>query len=446
MSNLLPAELWSTIPNLSPDQWHQLEEAHQQPPVVSVRINPDKNSHAFDSFTPVPWCTYGYYLPERPSFTYDPLFHCGTYYVQEASSMFLSYALKQVIQFDDDILALDLSAAPGGKTTLVSSLMNDRSLLIANEVISSRAGILAENTIKWGRINTWVSQSDPRQFGALRETFDLVLMDMPCSGSGLFRKKTGYRDEWNPDLVRHCAERQKRILHDSLESLKPGGILMYMTCSFSAEENEDIGDYILQHFPMKPVHIEVPAEWNIVCSQTVTGTRGYRFFPGNIRGEGFYLSCFRKEGDSVTGFTTGEGLQKSNKGIHLLSSWTDTIQLCTTEYKDQLIMMHIAHAGLRDQFPGVRFLRKGILAGKLVRDELIPAHELAMYSSLVSKRPFVDLSEEQALAFLRKQSIELPDAPHGWVLAMYKGMALGWIKNLGKRSNNYYPSAYRILN
>ncbi len=216
-----------------------LLQAHEQAAVTSVRLNPRKAAApSFIQTGAVPWCGAGRYLSERPVFTLDPLFHAGAYYVQEASSMFVQHAVESLVDLNGPALrVLDLCAAPGGKSTLLAGLLRDEDLLVSNEVIQARAAILAENMSRWGQMNTWVSQNDPKDFAALGAYFDIMLIDAPCTGSGLWRKDEAAMDEWSPEHVKLCSERQKRIVADALPALKPGGLLLYATCSYSPEEN-----------------------------------------------------------------------------------------------------------------------------------------------------------------------------------------------------------------
>ena len=181
---------------------------------------------------------------QRPSFTFDPLFHAGTYYVQEASSMFLEQALKQSVDLSQPLRVLDLCAAPGGKSTLLQSLLNKESLLVSNDVIKSRAAILEENIVKWGAANVVVTNNDPAHFARLENYFDAIVIDAPCSGSGLFRRDPEAINEWSENNVQLCSQRQQRIVADVWPALKQNGILIYSTCSYSAEEDEAILDWM----------------------------------------------------------------------------------------------------------------------------------------------------------------------------------------------------------
>jgi NOL1/NOP2/fmu family ribosome biogenesis protein len=339
---------------------------------------------------------------------------------------------------------LDLCGAPGGKSTLLASLLNEDSLLLSNEVIQTRASILVENMCKWGRLNTWVSNSDPKQLGDLHHHFDIMLIDAPCSGSGLFRKIPDYIDEWTLDNVHLCAQRQKRILHDSYTALAEDGILVYMTCSFSEAENESIVDYILEEFDVASCGIEMPTEWGIV--ETISPMHagaGYRFFPHLLKGEGFFLACFRKkDGFARTHFLPKVQLKKKYES---LKTFVNIEGKFFIEQKDQLIMINETHVDFLDSInKKVRLVKKGIMMGKLIRNELIPEHELAMYHSLIfDKKKEITIAE--AIDYLKREHIELEIDDRGWYLVTYENVNLGWIKNLGNRINNYYPSNYRIL-
>ena len=280
MNTKLPVSLKLTLPESLHIDWQALEDAHALPPINSVRMNPKKRTAQFDQEAMIPWCKQGRYLHIRPSFTFDPLFHAGTYYVQEASSMFLETALMQHIDFNVNLKVLDLCASPGGKSTHIASLLNEQSLLISNEVIGTRVNMLCENMTKWGYDNTWVTNNDPIQFKKVPSFFDMMLVDAPCSGSGLFRKMPDYCQTWNPELVNLCAQRQKRILNDAYDALAKNGLLVYMTCSLSQDENEDMLDYIMQTFDVTTCKIQIDETWGIMETQSEKmHAFGYRFFP-----------------------------------------------------------------------------------------------------------------------------------------------------------------------
>ncbi|MEX2233333.1 MAG: RsmB/NOP family class I SAM-dependent RNA methyltransferase, partial [Cyclobacteriaceae bacterium] len=234
----------------------------QEPPPVSIRIHPVKSQHQIADER-VPWSKYGEYLPTRPQFTLDPLFHAGSYYVQEASSMFLEQALKQSVNLDQSLNVLDLCAAPGGKSTHLLSLLNRDSLLVSNEAIRSRASILSENIQKWGYPNTIVTNNDPADFRKLKGFFDVIVIDAPCSGEGLFRKNPDAMDEWSPENVQLCAGRQKRILSDAWDSLRENGVLIYCTCTYNESENEDNLRWLQENYSVEFLKLSTDPSWGV---------------------------------------------------------------------------------------------------------------------------------------------------------------------------------------
>ena len=259
-------------------------------PVVSVRYNREKITVP-ESIDAVPWATDAAYLAERPLFTGDPLFHSGCYYVQEASSMFLEQAIRQYV--DGPVRALDLCAAPGGKTTHLLSLLPKGSLLVSNEPMSLRAQLLAENVIKWGNPAAVLTRNMPADFSQLRNFFDVIVVDAPCSGEGMFRKDDFAVQQWSVGNVMQCAARQREILQDVWEALRPGGLLVYSTCTFNREEDEDCVAWIAEELGAEVLPIETEQQWGITGNQTETGHPVYRFIPGYTIGEGFYMSLLR---------------------------------------------------------------------------------------------------------------------------------------------------------
>ena len=433
--------------------------------VTSIRLNPFSKKCTDGEWTPatqedvcavlpgcrpVPWCTNGFYLSSRPLFTLDPLFHAGCYYVQEASSMFLEQAVKTCFP-DHSVMpyrVLDLCAAPGGKSTHLSALFPE-GLIVANEVIKTRSGILTENAVKWGRDNIVVTSNDAADFKKLSGYFDLVLVDAPCSGSGMFRKDPDAITEWSPQHVAHCSRRQQRILEDVWPCLKENGILIYCTCSYSKEEDEAIADWLANKYDVESIDLQ-PAQ-NMGIRETFTAEkhcRGYRFYPDKVYGEGFYISCLRKKNTaaehtikpkkfSYAPAAATKIIAKSVQHTALRSAihTEDTITLIDNRWQEDLAVI----------FPALYVKKMGINAGRLIRDELVPSHDLALSGMLSPAVPTLELSLEAALQYLRKSDFPFQNAPKGWLLVTYKGFSLGWVKALSNRMNNYYPQALRIL-
>jgi 16S rRNA C967 or C1407 C5-methylase (RsmB/RsmF family)/NOL1/NOP2/fmu family ribosome biogenesis protein len=422
--------------------------------VVSVRANLKKlkeTPQIFQSDEKVPWSNAGYYLPSRPSFTFDPLFHAGSYYVQEASGMFLEQCLKQTLDLKKSLRALDLCAAPGGKSTLIQSLISHGSLLVSNEVIKTRVGVLVENMSKWGGENVFVTNNDARDFSRLENYFDVMVIDAPCSGSGLFRRDPDAIDEWSTDAVRTCSLRQQRILADVYPCLKQNGILIYSTCSYSPEEDEAIGDWLMENFDVESLQIKVDEAWNIIESRSdVKKAFGYRFFPNRLKGEGFYIACYRKrdgESESPQRVKKGKQIKIAASEKDVIKPWLkDDLELIFYRNGEEIFAVPSAFEDDLGVIQSNLYIKKaGVAIGKIVRDELLPAHELAL-SGLVSDKLFtISLKKDEALQYLRKEEVVIKESHRGWALVQYEKMNLGWVKVLANRTNNYYPKEWRIL-
>jgi len=448
MTNL-PVELLSSLDGLPGFDRVAFEAVHAAGgQVTSVRFNPGKWGGR-SGIGRVPWSTYGYYLPERPSFTFDPLFHAGAYYVQEASGMFLEQVLRQTTDLSRPLRVLDLCAAPGGKSTLLQSLLSAGSLLVSNEVIRSRANILEENIIKWGGAGVVVTSNDPHDLGRLENYFDVIVVDAPCSGSGLFRREPEAVREWSMDNVRLCSQRQRRILADSWPALREDGVLIYSTCSYSREENEDILDWLVEDLGAAGCRLEVVPEWKIVETVGKSGAQGYRFYPDKIGGEGFYIAGLRKTGGgSFTAFRKKGNVERlPGKDEERLKGWVREDR--GLAYFRHGEMIHAIPEGLLAEVPILQsacYLRgAGVRLGKLSVKDFIPEHDLALSMLVHPGLPVVSLSREQALSYLRKDELVVNTDHRGWMLVQNAGLNLGWIKALPGRINNYYPKEWRIL-
>jgi 16S rRNA C967 or C1407 C5-methylase (RsmB/RsmF family)/NOL1/NOP2/fmu family ribosome biogenesis protein len=445
----------SPIPGAGPIDEAALLEAHQQPAVTSVRMNSHKPTDLSLPLSRVPWCEQGYYLDERPVFTLDPIFHAGSYYVQEASSMFVEHAFRSLVAKQETPLrVLDLCAAPGGKSTLLASLLEDEDLLVSNEVIQTRAAILAENLTRWGRMNTWVSHNDPKDFARLPSYFDVLLVDAPCTGSGLWRKDEEAIDEWSKEHVKLCSERQKRILADVMPALKPGGILLYATCSYSSEENEHICDWICETLPLVSQAVPADPAWNITVTQSPQHqAAGYRFYPWQVRGEGFFLAAFRKADEEeqetvVSRKEKQKGQQKANtREKDETARWQPFLDadFKAVELNGEYYAIHSSHQkDLQLLQKALRIRKTGTALGKIAGKDTIPDHELSLSIHLAASVPRVPVTKEEALLFLKKEEIQKGNPVKGWQVVTYEGLGLGWGKWLPNRMNNYFPKNWRI--
>ena len=420
--------------------------AHELPAPTSVRINPAKDIGLFTANEAVPWCVGGVYLNERPVFTLDPAYHAGAYYVQEASSMFLAHMLGSILEDKKGVRVLDLCAAPGGKSTLIASLLDKDSLLVSNEVIRTRASILEENMTRWGYMNTWVTSNDPRDFGKLTGYFDVVVVDAPCSGSGLWRKDARALDEWSEANVQMCSERQHRILADVWPALKKDGVLVYATCSYSPREDEQVLDWLANEYEAKSLSVAIKEEWGITEVRTDKGMTGYRFFPGKVKGEGFFIAAITKAEEADTlrpaKFKTANDKKIQHQAGYLL---TDSDQLFIPTDNEGYSAIRPAHEADLQLLQKAVYMRKtGLKLGSASAKEWLPDHEVALSIDANCDLPCLNMNRDQALHFLKREDPGVADVPKGWHIVRYNGLGLGWVKSLGNRLNNYLPKQWRI--
>lgn len=426
-------------------QFPDFLDALQTVPPVSAHLNVFKNKIRKENFDGVKWYSKGVYFSERPNFTLDPAFQAGAYYVQEASSMLIAEAVRQLVNLDQELCVLDLCAAPGGKSTLLASLLSESSLLVSNEVIRSRYQVLDYNLTKWGISNRVTTCQDAERFTGLSDFFDLILVDAPCSGEGLFRKDPEAVKEWSPEQVGLCSARQKRILQATIPLLKPGGILLYSTCTYNDQENSENAQWLLNTFPLEIADLAFPENWGIGKLQL-----GFQCYPHLVKGEGLYLAAFTKTsgGKESVGRTPGklpfhEAIPKKKSGE--LDHWISgqTLQF----FRDQKGRIVAVPEGLRERIlqlsPFIRYSRMGTPMGMYKGKDFIPDPALALANILHPELASVSVDKETALRFLKKESISV-NAETGWQLVRYQGLALGWIKVLPRRVNNYYPKEWRI--
>ncbi|MFO7824289.1 MAG: RsmF rRNA methyltransferase first C-terminal domain-containing protein [Cyclobacterium sp.] len=435
----------------------QFLQALEQKTPVSLRLNPKKCQTSPFEGSPLPWCPQAYYLEERPIFTLDPLFHLGAYYVQEASSNFLWQALHQ-LDLPHSPLALDLCAAPGGKSTLISSFLGEEGLLVANEVIKSRNQVLRENLIKWGLGNAIVSQNDPSHFSNLENSFDFVLVDAPCSGEGLFRKDPQAIAEWSQENVHVCKGRQLRILQQAAGLPKPGGYLIYSTCTYNWQENEENVRYLVENFGYEKVIVPIKNSWHITQSEITVSSQTipcYRFYPHKVKGEGLFMAILRKPASGEPHKPLREGRDFNHphlKRFSIKNSKRSKFPELNFPFEVKLYQYDKHVFALPEKWSPVfekvatqlNVQYFGVELGDWTKEQFFPAHAWAMGIYPISDYPSVALSREEAIQYLKKEPITLSIKERGWVLVKYKGLNLGWIKNLGNRSNNYYPKEWRI--
>ncbi|MDR0296071.1 MAG: rRNA cytosine-C5-methyltransferase [Prevotellaceae bacterium] len=411
-----------------------LDSLHAETP-ISIRYNRKKATIASSDNT-VPWCRSAVYLSQRPVFTLDPLFHGGVYYVQEAASMFIEQVIGQ-LQLNKPVRALDLCAAPGGKSTHLLDCLIEGSLLVSNEVIRNRVNILTENLCKWGQANVVVSHNEPKDFVSLPSFFDLLLIDAPCSGEGMFRKDPTAIKEWSKSNVKLCTERQRRILAEVWDTLKEEGYLLYSTCTYNREENEENVQWIINQLGAKLLRIPLQPEWNITESNC-----GYRFFPYKTKSEGFFISILQKNSaapqakrQKISAINMVKKNSKWLEGDFTIVRQDDFVQAWPTTYVDDISI-------LKQQ---LRVVQAGIPTGEIKGKDIVPHTAVALSTALHSDAfPQEALNLEDALHFLRRDTIKLQSQLSGYHVVSYEGHPLGFVKNLRNRCNNLYPNNWRI--
>ncbi|GAB3202044.1 16S rRNA C967 or C1407 C5-methylase (RsmB/RsmF family)/NOL1/NOP2/fmu family ribosome biogenesis protein [Pontibacter aydingkolensis] len=446
----LPISFKERMQRLLADEFSNFEAAFAQPASVSIRVNSNKAT-ANPDLPRVPWAENAYYLPVRPQFTLDPLLHAGCYYVQEASSMFLEQALKQAVDLSQPLHVLDLCGAPGGKSTHLASLISEESMLVSNEVIKSRANILAENVAKWGTGNVLVTSSDPSNFSRLPEFFDVMVVDAPCSGEGMFRKDPQAINEWSEENVKLCAQRQQRILMDVWEALKPGGLLIYSTCTWNEQENEENMAWLAAQEQAESIKLELNQSWGIVATE-LNGVAGYRFYPHRIQGEGFFMAVLRKQGQEGLSHKSSKKKKyklqpASKKEKALVQDWLkDPEKYEWLQYGEVVSALPANLFEAADEvYQNLHVIYAGTEVAEVKGKKLKPMHTLAV-SQHLNKDAFttIDLDLELALKYLRKEDISLDSSGNDWVLLQYNNVPLGFAKQIGNRVNNYYPKEWRI--
>ena len=442
--NLDPAFI-SQMEHLLGEEANVFFEALATETPVSIRKNCSRNT-AINADEKIAWCADAFYLKERPSYVWDPLFHAGAYYPQEASSMFLDHVLRQVVKAQD-IAVLDLCAAPGGKSTLIANYLDGKGVLVANEVIRQRASILKENIQKWGYNNTIVTSADASVWAKKSDLFDVVVVDAPCSGEGMFRKDQVAIDEWSPENVQLCASRQRRILADIWTTLKPGGYLIYSTCTFNLNENEENVLWAESELGAKSLEVPLEKEWGVTTS-FLSDVNAYRFMPHKTKGEGFFIAVLKKSGEfeELPPRRAKKQAKKSRIPQEILS-------LTTGITVDDVFESNVGYSSFPAKYGALRTEIESIIKPLVigcdvasVKGKNIIPDEKFIFSSIYKSGslPEVEVTVEEALKLQSKLTIVLDGAPKGWVVCTVNQQPVALIKNLGNRINNYFPSGWRI--
>lgn len=464
----LPSDFISYTRQLIGDElYSRLEEGlDSQESPVSIRLNPfkaqslDVTEGLYDCT--VPWCSLtGRYLRERPNFTFDPLMHSGLYYVQEAASMIVDHIVRTFIK--EPVRMLDLCAAPGGKSTALRAALPEGSVLFSNEPMRTRAQILSENLQKFGHEDVIVTNNYPRDYRKAGIMFDAILADVPCSGEGMFRKDDGARAEWSQQNVDNCWQLQREIVSDIWKCLQPGGLLIYSTCTFNAYEDEENVEWIASELGADIIELPVKESWDITPA-VVGNVPVCRFLPGISRSEGLFVAVLRKHGESeTTALKASAANSKPKKDRKNQRKQTaqggkqqsaDTMQALRTPDNftarrngDEIVAIPKRWADTYDAAAStLKIMHAGVTLGTEKGRDIIPDQSLAMSRQLnIDAYPQVELSYAEAINFLRKEAVTLPEGtPRGFVVVTYLGYPLGMEKNIGNRANNLYPTEWRI--
>ena len=440
----LPEAFIEQLRGLLPDEWEALAEAITTTErSVAVRVNAPRGASVPDGARRVPWCDQGFYLDDRPSFTFDTDWHAGRYYVQDASSMFIGHVIRHFVQ--EPVRYLDLCAAPGGKTTAALQALPQRSLVVANEIVTPRARVLADNIIRWGNPRCVVTSNAPKDLGQLTAFFDVIATDVPCSGEGMMRKDDEAVAQWSPQLVDQCALRQREILTDVWQALRPGGLLIYSTCTYNRQENEQIADFIINELGATSLEVPVEPSWNIHPA-IGSDCHCYRFMPHRVDGEGLFLAAFRKEGNALRQEVRIK--EKSpKKADETGKNWLAYPDDYVVEPQGDLLIA--VPQDIRREVTALRaslnVLHAGVELATAMGRKTVPHHALAMSLARAEDAfPVAEVDYPTALRYLRGESISV-DGPRGYVLIAHQGAVLGFANNLGNRANNLYPKPLRIL-
>ncbi len=405
--------------------------------VNTLKCTPEKLKELVGfELKPTPFCPNGFYIPgEVQSLGNSPLHHCGAFYIQEPSAT----SAAEMLGVEEGDFVLDLCAAPGGKSTQIGAMLNGTGLLWSNEIVRNRANILLSNIERMGISNAVVSNAHPEQLcERLAGRFDKVLVDAPCSGEGMFRKNGEAQTEWSVEHVRSCAERQLHILDSAKKALRPGGVLVYSTCTFSREENEGVISRFLDKNP--DFVLEDPG----VSFGRPTMEHARRIFPMD-GGEGHFAARLRKKGESgrisvpVNTSKADSAILDFYDSLFVNRPFGENI----TVLKDKIIILPKNY----QPADGVPVLRAGVILGEIVKRRFEPHHSAfaaAGKSDCVNAVDF-EADSAQIKAYLHGEEIDVPSDVKGYCTVCVDGMTVGFGKASNGRLKNKYPKGLRTL-
>lgn len=447
----LPEHYVNYLSQYDPPWLGPLIQAMNEPPAVAVRYNPRKRAVGLPDGRLVAWCDEGRLLPERIPFTFDPSLHQGAYYVQDPSSMFVGYVARQLVTHAGrPLTVLDACAAPGGKSTALIDALPDGSHLVANEFVAKRVAVLRENLAKWGYPMVCVTQGDTSRFRLDTGMFDIVAADVPCSGEGMMRKDAVAVEQWTSGLVTQCVALQREIVDNLWPALKPGGYMIYSTCTFNPEENENMLRYLREEYGAEPVTIDCTGLEGI-APQLMGDMPACRFIPGLIEGEGLFMGVVRKpiSDNSPIGHAEARKPRRLKRATAPRRDKRPSLPAGVNRWikGGYAAEIYMDEGKVWANFtPGHPYPAQ-LLIGEMKGRDVVPSQQLALSSELnMDAFPCVEVDESTAIGYLRCEALTLPNGtPHGVVLLTYGGLPLGFAKNIGNRANNLYPRSWRIL-
>jgi NOL1/NOP2/sun family putative RNA methylase len=430
-------------------------------PQIALRINtlkiPVSEFQRISPFglKPIPWCPDGFWLEPAPDQPGRHPFHAaGLYYMQDASAL----AVAQALQPEPGQRVLDLAAAPGGKCTHILNLLGKGGLLVANEIHPKRAWELAENLERWGARNAIITNETPERladtFGSF---FHRILLDAPCSGEGMFRKSEAARRDWSPALVQACAMRQESILTQAARMLVPGGRLVYSTCTFSPEENEQTvarflsthPEFSLEAVPGGRFYASGHAEWVDPPASRAPGIDlTARLWPHLGMGEGHFIAVMQRQpGGGGSQLAESHPPPLPETALRLYREFCELFANGELEQPGKLVLQGEQLYRLPPHTPRMhtlRLLRQGLWLGTYKTNRFEPSHSLALALSPHEAANTADLSVQQAERYLHGEVLEY-SGPPGWVLLTLQGFPLGWGKRVGDVIKNAYPKGLRWM-
>ena len=440
---MLPEGFCEKMRGLLGAEYPEFLAALDRPRAVGLRLNPLKTDTPPDlpfGLEPVPWEPSGYYYDPATRPGLHPYHEAGLYYLQEASAM----APAALLDPQPGERVLDLCAAPGGKSTQLAGRMRNQGLLVCNEIHPKRAAILASNIERLGISNALVLNEHPARLAErFALYFDRILVDAPCSGEGMFRKHDAAFEDWSPDTVAMCARRQAEILDSAARMLRPGGRLVYSTCTFSPEENEgSVEGFLRRHPDFSICTADFPwfspgrPDW--IPEGRPELARSFRLWPHRLRGEGHFAAILVKDGEEGADLPLEPAAKFPAAARELLRELDVTLpEGFPLLFGDRLFLAPPELPALR----GLKVLRPGLELAELRKDRAVPAHALALWLSAAASR--VELSESEALRYLAGET--LPAHCSGWCLVCVDGLSLGWGKASGGILKNHYPKGLRRI-